>query len=59
MVEGWETVRTLEKEPQVTVLGANTQSLSTCVGYNEHEAEDGIAMLLRAYGSVGYPGHGP
>lgn len=38
MAEGWETVRTLQKKnPRLQCLGAGAQSLSTHVGYNEHE----------------------
>lgn len=47
------------RNPRLQCLGADAQSLSTHVGYNEHEEEDGVAMLSRACSPVGYPRHAP
>lgn len=48
-----------ERNPRIQCLGADAQSLSTHVGCNENEEEDGFAMLSRACSPVGYPRHAP
>lgn len=58
MAEAWETVRTLGKgTPRLQGLGADAQSLSTRVGYNEPEAGDGVAVSGRVCSPIGYVGH--